>query len=86
MTTETQTQPGESWGIAAEVWRDFVTANPVLGLNPGPWALTNFLRHAKPALVAADVLRKARGRHWIAHRAKFAAVAFDLVSRAKEAA
>lgn len=81
MTTETNP---DDWKIAAEVWRDFAAAYPILGLNPEKWAFTNFMRHAKADLVAADVLRKANGKHWIASASRFPAIAFELVTKGKQ--
>jgi len=65
------------WRNAHEEWRSFIDAHPELGLRPGQWQLHNFLRHHRDELVRRDAIRKARGRHWIAHSGRFDAAAFD---------
>jgi hypothetical protein len=78
--------PASEWGIAGEVWASFCAHHPELGLRPGRWQLINFMRVAKHALLAGDAIRKARAGHWIAHRARFDALAFELLTQREVAA
>ncbi len=74
--------PGDDWQPALEAWRQFVTANPILGLRPGQWQLTNAMRHASKELVRRDAARKIRNRFWVFHRRRFPLVMFDILSGA----
>jgi hypothetical protein len=38
----------------------------------------NFLRNAKPHLVAADAIRLAKRKFWIAHQSRFPETAFEI--------
>lgn len=72
--------PQSEWQPAAEAWRAFTEAHPELGYNPkgsAEWQFHNFLRQHRAALQAADAIRMAKSRFWIAHRARFRAAAFD---------
>lgn len=82
--TKTTPQPGDEWQPALEAWRAFVTGNPILGLKPGQWQLTNAMRHARDELVRRDAARKVRGRFWVFHRERFPAAMFDILSGAIE--
>lgn len=73
---ETCDSPRE-WKNAHEEWGRFVDAHPELGYRRGMWQLHNFLRLHRDALARRDAIRKARGRHWIAHSGRFAQAAFD---------
>jgi hypothetical protein len=81
---ETTVQQSE-WTTLAEEWANFTKAHPKLGYPTGQWAHHNFLRFHRDALVAQDAIRKAKGRHWIAHRARFKQAAFDCATRAGSA-
>lgn len=76
MEKQTQTQ----WVVAHDAWRQFTQTHPQLGYRPGYWVLANFLRYHRDQLLAADVIRKARGRFWIADLTRFSSVAFDLAT------
>jgi hypothetical protein len=65
------------WTTAHDAWSEFVKQHPELGYRPGQWQLHNFLRHFRAELCRHDAIRKAKGRHWVAHRARFVDVAFD---------
>jgi hypothetical protein len=65
------------WILGHDAWDRFAQRHPELGLKSGPWPFHNFLRIHRQALVACDAIRKARGRWWIAHSARFPAAAFD---------
>jgi hypothetical protein len=65
------------WKVAHEAWAEFCTRHPELGFRQGHWPFHNFLRFHRPALIAADAIRLARKRFWIAHRERFSTVAFE---------
>ena len=69
-----------NWEPLRPVFDRFVAAHPELGLNPGYWAMTNVLRTYRTALVAADVIRMANKRHWIADNSRFNQTLFDLIT------
>ncbi len=69
--------PTSQWVPGHSAWTIFTEHHPELGLRAGPWQLHNFLRIHRDALVSCDAIRKARGRHWIAHVDRFVAAAFD---------
>lgn len=68
------------WGLAVEVWAAFVANHPELALRPGRWQLINFMRRARPALLACDAVRKVNSKHWIAHRDRFFVTAFEVLT------
>lgn len=70
------------WVVAEEGWRNFCAKHPELDLRPTLWAFHNFLRATREQLVAADALRKAKGKHWIVHVERFDKAAFDLLTGA----
>jgi hypothetical protein len=80
-----QTTEVSEWGVAVEVWAAFVARHPELALRPGRWQLVNFMRRARPALLAVDAIRKANSRHWIAHRRRFNETAFEILTSSGEA-
>lgn len=65
------------WRTGPQAWEAFTQQHPELGYRPGRWPFHNFLRIFKGPLLAADAIRIARGRHWVAHGERFARVAFD---------
>jgi hypothetical protein len=65
------------WLVGHEAWNLFVRGFPELGFRRGNWGFYNFLRRYRHQLVQADAIRRARGKHWIAHRHRFHPVAFD---------
>lgn len=79
-----QQTPSDQWLIAEQAWRHFAQANPILDLRPSKWAFNNFLRTARPALLKADAIRKAKSKHWIAHLERFPKVAFDILTGAPQ--
>ena len=78
---EAATETSE-WTTAAQAWADFVTLHPELGYRPGHWQFHNFLRHHREPLRGCDAIRLAKGKHWIAHRERFKAAAFDCATGA----
>jgi len=84
MTTKDNAQPGDDWVPALEAWRQFATRNPILGLRPGQWQLTNAMRYAREELVRQDAARKVRNRYWVFHRERFPVVMFDVLTGAIE--
>ena len=64
------------WVLASEAWSLLAKRHPELGLKAGFWRLHNFLRIHREARVSWDAIRKARGRHWIAHVDRFVEAAF----------
>jgi hypothetical protein len=76
-------QMNHSWVIAHEAWGLFVKIHPELGYREGRQQFYNFLRYYKDDLVLQDAMRRARGKFWIAHKDRFAEVAFDLASGAQ---
>lgn len=70
-------KPTSDWRPCLQEWDAFVKQRPELGYKQGHWALHNFLRHFRQALVEHDAIRFAKRRFWIAHRTRFAEVAFD---------
>lgn len=68
------------WVTAHEGFATFCATHPELGLRPSYWGLHNMLRHHRQVLEAADALRRANGRHWIAHRERFPRTLFDLLT------
>lgn len=73
-------QHTSEWGKLLQVWEEFCATHSELALRPGRWQAINFMRRARPALLAADAIRKVNSRHWIAHRNRFEAVAFDVLT------
>lgn len=76
-----------NWMAAEDVWSAFARDHPILNFPIGRWGLVNFLRSrrcpddptpCREFLIRADVIRRARGRFWVAHKERFAPVAFDL--------
>jgi hypothetical protein len=65
------------WLVFQNAWTEFTTKYPVLGYRPGMWQGHNFLRHFRDELCRRDAIRKAKGRHWVAHRARFIEAAFE---------
>jgi hypothetical protein len=82
MDTATETS---EWTTAADAWADFVKHHPELGYRPGRWQFHNFLRNFRQTLRDRDAIRLAKGKHWIAHRARFKAAAFDCATGAAAA-
>ena len=74
------------WVTGEEAWTLFVKKYPYLGYPTGRWGFINFLRShrtrsdptlAREYLQKIDVLRRARGRFWLANAEHFPAAAFD---------
>jgi hypothetical protein len=68
------------WDTAHHVWDAFVTRHPELRYPRGRWGFHNFVRVFRQRLIEADAIRLARNRFWVAHRVRFADVAFDLAT------
>lgn len=71
-------QTNSQWIVGPQAWADFVIAHPELGYKPGRMNFHNFLRNAKHQLVAADAIRLAKKKFWIAHPSRFAHAAFEI--------
>lgn len=65
------------WTNVHDAWGGFVAQHPELNYRAGAWQLHNFLRFHRDYLIARDAIRKARGRHWIAHSTRFPTAAFE---------
>ena len=72
------------WVPLMTCWSQFTSDHHVLGLRDSYHAAHNFLRRYRDALLAADVLRRANRRFWIADANRFSAFAFDLVTGGQE--
>ena len=72
----------ESWQPITPVWDAFIARHPELGLKAGKWAVVNVLRRdeARLALIEADCIRRATGRHWIAQPERFEETMFALLT------
>lgn len=75
-------QSDSCWAAGPEVWREFTQLHPELCYREGRQQFHNFLRHHRDALVRCDALRRAKGKFWIAHRARFFFAAFELATTA----
>lgn len=73
-------QAQHDWMTGPDAWAAFIKQHPELGYRPGRMNFHNFLRLARQRLIDADAIRRARGRHWIAHLPRFVDVAFDLAT------
>lgn len=69
-------QQTHDWVPAPEAWKKFIQAHPELGYREGMWPFHNFLRFHRAQLQAADAIRKARKRFWIANVTRFVETAF----------
>lgn len=65
------------WVTAGEAWQAFIEEHPELGYPPGVWALHNFLRRYRAVLEQADVIRRAKGKFWVARLEAFKTAAFE---------
>lgn len=65
------------WVTAAQAWQGFIEEHPELGYQPGVWSLHNFLRRYRRNLEGADIIRRAKGRFWVARMKAFKAAAFE---------
>ena len=70
-------QHQSEWKTGPEAWAEFVRRHPELGLKAGKWRFHNFLRLHRDTLVAADAIRIAQRRFWIAHVERLCTTAFD---------
>lgn len=70
-------QPSSNWIPGVSAWDAFVQHHPELGLRSGKWPFYNFLRFHRRSLLAADAIRFARRRFWIANVERFDEAAFD---------
>ena len=71
-------QINSDWIVGPQAWADFVKLHPELGHKPGRMNFHNFLRNAKQHLVAADAIRLAKRKFWIAHQSRFPETAFEI--------
>ncbi len=71
-------QTKTEWLTGPQAWAEFVATHPELGYKPGRMNFHNFLRNAKPHLVAADAIRLAKRKFWIAHQSRFPETAFEI--------
>lgn len=72
------------WRPFDEVYRAFVQANPMLGLNPGEFAATRLRQRYGPQLVAAGAALKLPNRLWLAHPEKFGPAVFEAMTAQRE--
>lgn len=72
--------PPSAWTTAHEAHAQFCATHPELGLKPSFYGMHNLFRRFREPLEAADALRKASGRHWIAHRERYPKTLFDLLT------
>lgn len=72
--------PTGEWVTGHQAWDAFVSQHPELGLNAGRWGFHNCMRRHRQALLDADALRIANGKHYIAHRERFPRLLFELVT------
>jgi hypothetical protein len=70
-------QSQAEWGTGPAAWEQFTIRHPELGYRPGRQRFHNFLRHHREALLAADAIRIAKRRYWIAHFERFNDVGFE---------
>ena len=73
-------QSSSEWKTGPDAWAEFVRRHPELGLKSGKWRFHNFLRLHRETLVAADAIRLAQRRFWIAHVERLCITAFDCAS------
>jgi hypothetical protein len=71
-------QTKTEWLTGPQAWAEFVTTHPELGYKPGRMNFHNFLRNAKSRLVAADAIRLAKRKFWIANQSRFPETAFEI--------
>lgn len=65
------------WTTGVDAWKQFVHKHPELGYRAGKWGFHNFLRYYRDPLVAADAIRLAKRRFWVANSERFSEVAFE---------
>ena len=70
----------KEWMLATEAFNAFRDKHPELALTGGHWGFHNMLRQNKARLEKADAIRKANGKHWIAHVDRFHRALFDLLT------
>ena len=73
-------QTDHGWTTALAAWRQFTKVHPELAYRDGTQQFYNFLRYYRAPLIERDVLRRAKGKFWIAHQERFTAAAFDLAT------
>jgi hypothetical protein len=73
---ETSNASIQGWTTGPEAWDLFVGRHPELGYRAGKWRFHNFLRSFREPLLAADAIRCAQGRRWVAHCDRFEVTAF----------
>lgn len=78
-------QTNNPWVPIHVAWAETVEQHPELCLASGPYAVYNFLRSARETLLLRGVIKKVRGRRWIADRSTFADAVFDFVTTARAA-
>lgn len=71
----------DEWVSFDDAYETFVKANPMLGLGSGQWAAVNLRRNFGPQLLASGAVVQLVNRRWIAHRDKFGAALFPLLTR-----
>jgi hypothetical protein len=71
-------QTNSQWIVGPQAWAEFVNLHPELGYKPGRMNFHNFLRNAKNQLLAADAIRLAKRKFWIAHQSRFPETAFEI--------
>ena len=73
-------QTDHLWMTGPDAWAYFTRQHPELGYKDGRQQFYNFLRYHRDQLVAADAIRRAKSKFWVAHRQRFTEVAFALAT------
>lgn len=68
------------WITGPDAWLQFINLHPELGYRPGRMNFHNFLRGHRARLIAADAIRLAKRRFWVAHGGRFPVAAFELAT------
>ncbi|HXD05647.1 MAG TPA: hypothetical protein VN680_06345 [Burkholderiaceae bacterium] len=85
MATAQQEAAGVSWSVKDwvsfdDAYAEFSSKHPMLGLPAGEWGPLNLRRTLGTQLVERGVAVKLPSRKWIAHRARFGPVLFELLT------
>ena len=73
-------QVDHQWVTAHQAWTELTRKHPELGYKDGPQQLYNYLRRYREAMIERDAIRRAKGRHWVAHQARFTEAVFELAT------
>lgn len=73
----------QDWRPFDDVYREFVEANPMLGLNASEFAATRLRQHYGEQLLAAGAALRLPNRRWLAHPGKFGQAVFEAMTSSK---